>query len=302
MLIEHVDAIVDMRRNQTLVHGEVPGKGPEVLANLRETGTAGGYDRAARYDWSVDLNAPLAQPGKPVDVLLVAGEGAFDMRYQRTLRALVKVLNQAGVDYAVLGAGETDTGDVARRLGDEATFQQLAATMIQTLSTLTFRRIVTADPHVMHSLRNEYRAFGGRYEVLHHTTLLAQLVDAGKLAPKAAEALAGRRITYHDPCYLGRYNGETDAPRKLLKTIGIQVVEMERHGTRGRCCGGGGGAPLTDIPGKQRIPDIRMADARAVGAEVVAVGCPNCTAMLEGVVGPRPEVLDVAELVAASLD
>ncbi|GAB6851634.1 (Fe-S)-binding protein [Paraburkholderia kururiensis] len=302
MLIEHVDAIVDMRRNQTLVHGEVPGKGPEVLANLRETGTAGGYDRAARYDWSVDLNAPLAQPGKPVDVLLVAGEGAFDMRYQRTLRALVKVLNQAGVDYAVLGAGETDTGDVARRLGDEATFQQLAATMIQTLSTLTFRRIVTADPHVMHSLRNEYRAFGGRYEVLHHTTLLAQLVDAGTLAPKAAEALASRRITYHDPCYLGRYNGETDAPRKLLKTIGIQVVEMERHGTRGRCCGGGGGAPLTDIPGKQRIPDIRMADARAVGAEVVAVGCPNCTAMLEGVVGPRPEVLDVAELVAASLD
>ncbi|MEX3922119.1 (Fe-S)-binding protein [Paraburkholderia sp. BR10872] len=302
MLIEHVDAIVDMRRNQTLVHGEVPGKGPEVLANLRETGTAGGYDKAARYDWSVDLNAPVAQPGKRVDVLVVAGEGAFDMRYQRTLRALVKVLNKAGVNYAVLGVRETDTGDVARRLGDEATFQQMAKQMMTTLASLDFARIVTADPHVMHSLRNEYRAFGGRYEVLHHTTYLAELAATGRIAPKAVQALAEKRTTYHDPCYLGRYNGETEAPRKLLKTIGIKVVEMERHGMRARCCGGGGGAPLTDIPGKQRIPDIRIADARAVNAEVVAVGCPQCTAMLEGVVGPRPDVLDVAELVAASLE
>jgi Fe-S oxidoreductase len=302
MLIEHVDAIVDMRRNQTLVHGTVPGKGPEVLANLRETGTAGGYDKSARYDWAVDLGAPLAQPGKPVDVLLVAGEGAFDMRYQRTLRALVKVLNTAGVDYALLGAVETDSGDVARRLGDEATFQQMAVQLRDTLASLQFRRIVTADPHVMHSLRNEYRALGARYEVLHHTALLASLVASGRLAPRAAGALDERRITYHDPCYLGRYNGETEAPRQLLKSIGIRVVEMERHGMRGRCCGGGGGAPLTDIPGKQRIPDIRIADARTIGADVVAVGCPNCTAMLEGVVGPRPQVLDVAELVAAALE
>ncbi|WP_233885477.1 (Fe-S)-binding protein [Paraburkholderia flagellata] len=302
MLIEHVDAIVDMRRNQTLVHGEVPGKGPEVLANLRETGTAGGYDKTARYDWAVDLNAPVAQPGKRVDVLVVAGEGAFDMRYQRTLRALVKVLNKAGVNYAVLGARETDTGDVARRLGDEATFQRMAKQMMATLATLDFARIVTADPHVMHSLRNEYRALGGRYEVLHHTTFLAELAATGRIAPKAVQALAEKRTTYHDPCYLGRYNGETEAPRKLLKTIGIKVVEMERSGMRARCCGGGGGAPLTDIPGKQRIPDIRIADARAVNADVVAVACPQCTAMLEGVVGPRPDVLDVAELVAASLE
>ncbi|UDM49143.1 (Fe-S)-binding protein [Cupriavidus sp. MP-37] len=302
MLIEHVDAIVDMRRNQTLVHGTVPGKGAEVLANLRETGTMGGYDKGARYDWSVDLNAPVARPGHAVDVLIVAGEGGFDMRYQRTLRALVKVLDKAGVDYAVLGEVETDTGDVARRLGDEATFQQLAKHLIGTLDALSFGQIVTADPHVMHSLRNEYRALGLRVTVKHHTTYLAELASSGLIAPKAVEALREKRTTYHDPCYLGRYNGETEAPRKLLKTIGIQVVEMERHGMRGRCCGGGGGAPLTDIPGKQRIPDIRIADARAVGAEVVAVGCPNCTAMLEGVVGPRPDVLDVAELVAASLE
>lgn len=304
MLIEHVDAIVDMRRNQTLTLGTVPGKGPDVLANLRETGTAGGYDKTVRYDWAVDLQAPLAQPGVPVDVLLVAGEGAFDMRYQRTLRALIKILNRAGVDYAVLGAAETDTGDVARRLGDEATFERMAKQLTGTLGALDFKRIVTADPHVLHSLRNEYRALGARYEVLHHTGLIAELVTQGALSPspRAAEALRERKVTYHDPCYLGRYNGETEAPRKLLEAIGIDVLEMERHGQRGRCSGGGGGAPLTDIPGKQRIPDIRIADARAVGAEIVAVGCPGCTAMLEGVVGPRPEVLDVAELVAAALE
>ncbi|PMS21970.1 (Fe-S)-binding protein [Trinickia dabaoshanensis] len=302
MLIEHVDAIVDMRRNRTLTEGDIPGKAPEVLANLRETGSAGGYDIAARYDWAVDLNARVAQPGVAVDVLLIAGEGAFDMRYQRTLRALVKVLNKAGVDFAVLGGAEADTGDVARRLGDEATFRAMAGRMTATLGALSFKRIVTADPHVMHSLRNEYRAFGVRYEVQHHTSLIAELVQSGRVSPKASAALADKRITYHDPCYLGRYNGETEAPRRALKSIGIKVIEMERHGMRGRCCGGGGGAPLTDIPGKARIPDIRMGDARAIGADVVAVGCPNCTAMLEGVVGPRPEVLDVAELVASALE
>jgi len=302
MLIEHVDAIVDMRRNQTLVEGTVPGKGPITLANLRETGSANGYDIGARYDWAVDLQVQVAQPGRRVDVLLIAGEGAFDMRYQRTLRALVKVLNRAGIDYAVLGGVETDTGDTARRLGDEATFQQLASKLIGTLSQYSFGKIVTADPHVLHSLRNEYRALGGFYEVQHHTALIDELIASGKLSPRAAAAYADSKITYHDPCYLGRYNGETEAPRRVLKSIGIKVVEMERNGMRGRCCGGGGGAPLTDIPGKRRIPDIRIDDARGVGANIVAVGCPNCTAMLEGVVGPRPEVLDVAELVAAALE
>ncbi|MFM0195674.1 (Fe-S)-binding protein [Paraburkholderia strydomiana] len=302
MLIEHVDAIVDMRRNQTLVEGTVPGKGPITLSNLRETGSSNGYDIGARYDWAVDLQVQVAQPGRRVDVLLIAGEGAFDMRYQRTLRALVKVLNRAGVDYAVLGGVETDTGDTARRLGDEATFQQLAKKLIGTLSQYSFGKIVTSDPHVLHSLRNEYRALGGFYEVQHHTALIDELVATGKLSPRALAAYADSKITYHDPCYLGRYNGETEAPRRVLKSIGIKVVEMERHGMRGRCCGGGGGAPLTDIPGKRRIPDIRIDDARGIGAEIVAVGCPNCTAMLEGVVGPRPEVLDVAELVAAALE
>lgn len=300
MLIEHVDAIVGMRRSLNLNQGDAPGKAAEALANLRETATQGGYPRAARYHWAVDLEVRTIAPGEPVDVLLVAGEGAFDMRYQRTLRALVKALKAAQVDFAVLGERECDSGDTARRLGDEATFQQLARRNIELLSQLQFRRIVTPDPHVLHSLRNEYPALGGRYEVVHHTAFLMALADQGKL--KLGKSAETRALTYHDPCYLGRYNGETEAPRALLRKIGIPVREMERSGLRGRCCGGGGGAPLTDIAGKQRIPDIRMNDARAVDAQVMAVACPQCTAMLEGVVGVRPEVLDVAELVAGALE
>ena len=299
MLIEHVDAIVDLRRNITLTTGELPGTAPETLANLRETATVGGHDIATRQHWSIDLDVPHAQPGQPFDVLLIAGEGAFDMRYQRTLRALVKSLRAANIDFAVLADTEFDTGDTARRLGDEATFQLLAQRNIANFARFDFRRIVTPDPHVLNSLKNDYPALGGHLTVLHHSTFLAQLAKSGQL--QLGPSPDSRAVTYHDPCYLGRYNGEIQAPRDLLKAIGIEVQEMERSGLRGRCCGGGGGAPLTDIPGKQRIPDIRMADARATGAAIVAVACPQCTAMLEGVVGTRPEVLDIAELVAASL-
>lgn len=301
MLIEHVDAIVDLRRYQTLTLGAVPGKAPEVLANLRETASCGAYDLGARYHWAVDLKVRQAEPGSAVEVLLMVGEGAYDMRYQRTLRALVKVLQAAQVDFAVLGEYEADTGDVARRLGDEATFVKLARRNIEVLGRLTFKRILTADPHVLHCLKNEYPAFGGRYEVLHHTTFLAALARDKQIV-LTHQAASDAQLTYHDPCYLGRYNGETAAPRELLQQLGFSIKEMARHGMQSRCCGGGGGAPLTDIPGKYRIPDIRIQDARAVDARQVVVACPNCTAMLEGVVGPRPAVIDIAELVAAALE
>ncbi|MFM9835495.1 MAG: (Fe-S)-binding protein [Methylophilaceae bacterium] len=300
MLIEHVDAIVGMRRNITLTKGEVPGKGPITLDNLRQTSTIGGFDRNARYYWAIDLDVKTIQVSQPVDVLLMVGEGAFDMRYQRTLRALVKVLKNAKVDFAVMGNLERDTGDTARRLGDEATFQALALENIATLNQLSFKRILTADPHVLHSLKNEYPDFGGNFTVLHHTTFLAELASSGALKLGQSEEI--RQLTYHDPCYLGRYNGEIQAPRALLRSMGIQVNEMERAGLQARCCGGGGGAPLTDIPGKKRIPDIRIVDAKQVGAEVVAVACPQCTAMLEGVVGNRPEILDIAELVLSAME
>jgi Fe-S oxidoreductase len=240
---------------------------------------------------------------KEAEVLFWVSDGAFDMRSQRILRAFVKVLKAAGVDFAVLGDEERDSGDVARRLGDDATFQSLAKRNIAVLNKYRFKRIVTTDPHAFHVLKNEYGDFypngkGGDYEVLHHTTFINELVQQGRLQ---LDAFKGGTVTYHDPCYLGRYNGEYDSPRDLLKALGIELAEMERSGFRSRCCGGGGGAPITDIPGERRIADMRMEDARAVGAELVAVGCQQCTAMLEGVVEPRPVIKDIVELVSEAL-
>jgi len=300
MLIEHVDAVIDLRRGRTLNTGDLPGKGQETLANLRETASPGGYDLATRYHWATDLNLPLAVPGRPVEVLLLAGESAFDLRAQGSLRSLVRLLRAAGVDFAILGSLEPDCGDTARRLGDEAGFQALAQRMIALLAPLSFQSIVTADPHVMHSLKNEYPALGGQYQVMHHSSFLAALTRDGRL--RLGRSLEDRTITYHDPCYLGRYNGETEAPRALLGAIGLKVTEMARSRLSARCCGGGGGAPLSDIAGERRIPDMRMDDARATGAALVAVGCPNCRTMLEGVVGPRPEIVDISELLAQALE
>lgn len=298
MMIEHVDAIVDMRRHLTLEKGATPNKGAEVLDNLIATDNPGGFNPGGRLNWAADLNLPLMSDKQNVDVLFWVGDGAFDMRNQRTLRAFVKVLKAAKVDFAVLGLEERDSGDVARRLGDEATFQLLAKRNIATLAKYQFKRIVTCDPHSFHVLKNEYGELGGRYSVLHHSTYMDELISGQKLNLGTHK---GGSVTYHDPCYLGRYNGEYEAPRAVLNAIGIEVKEMQRSGFRSRCCGGGGGAPITDIPGKQRIPDMRMVDIKETAAELVAVGCPQCTAMLEGVVGPRPEVKDIAELVAEVL-
>lgn len=310
MLIEHVDLVVDLRRHLTLVGGVVPNKGAEALDALRETDTQGRWPLAARWSWATDLGLPLAAPGQPQEWLLLAGEAGFEQRGQKTLRALIQALKAGGISPAVLGAAETDCGDLARRLGDEAGYQRLARQLMATLEAHPAAQLVTADPHLLHALRNEYplldpawaeRLRSRRTLVWHHTELLADLLQRGTLRPRAVQAQA-EPITLHDPCYLGRYNGQTEAPRRALAAIGVRVVEMARHGPQARCCGGGGGAPATDIPGRRRIPDLRMDDARATGAGVVAVACPQCAQMLEGVVGPRPEVLDVAELVARALE
>ena len=299
MMIEHVDAIVDMRRFQTLEMGATPNKAPAVLEELRATDTVGGKSVATRLDWAADLRLPVLADKKECDVLLWLGEGCYDMRNQRTLRAVVKLLRAAEVDFAVLGAEELDCGDVARRLGDEVTFVDLAKRNIATLAQYRFSRIVTSDPHIMHTVKNEYPAFGGRYDVLHHSTFLAQLLTEGKLK---VGKLDTKSITFHDPCYLGRYNGETSAPRAVLNSIGVKVVEMEKSGMRSSCCGWGGGSTFTDIPGKRRIPDVRMDHVRETGAGIVAVACPNCAIMLEGVVQPRADVADVAELLASAVE
>ena len=302
MMIEHVDAIVDMRRFLTMEKGNTPNKGAETLENLIATDNPGGNDPGSRMHWAADQNLNLMSDVKAADVLFWVGDGAFDMRSQRILRAFVKIMKQAGVDFAVLGNEERDVGDVARRLGDDATFQSLAKHNIATMKKYGFKRIVTTDPHAFHCLNNEYGELGGDFEVLHHSTFINELLTTGALN---VSAYKGGAVTYHDPCYLGRYNGEYDSPRALLKALGIDIAEMERSGFRSRCCGGGGGAPITDIPGEKRIADMRMEDASATGAELVAVGCQQCTAMLEGVVGgegePLPQVMDLAEIVVTHL-
>jgi len=298
MMIEHVDAIVDMRRFQTLERGLTPNKGAETLDNLIATDNPNGMDPASRTHWAADQNLPLMKDVQEAEVLFWVSDGAFDMRSQRILRAFVKLLKAAKVNFAILGDEECDSGDVARRLGDEATFQSLAKRNIAVLEQYSFKQIVTTDPHAFHCLKNEYGDFGGHYDVQHHTMFINALVASGQLK---LSAFKGGKVTYHDPCYLGRYNGEYDSPRELLAVLGIELIEMERSGFRSRCCGGGGGAPITDVPGERRIADMRMEDIRSTGADVVAVGCQQCTAMLEGVVEPGPDVQDIAEIVAQSL-
>lgn len=295
MMIEHVDLMVDLRRHHALDSGQIPGQAPEVLENLRQTDTQGGDGTHARLGWAADLSLPVLSPEGETDVLLWIGEGGFNERHRQTLRALVALMRRAGVDFAVLGSDELDCGDTARRLGEEAIFQDLAARNTATLRRRRFARIVTADPHVYNSLRNDYPLLGARFPVLHHSELLAELVQQGRLP---ALRQIEQPLAYHDPCYLARYNGEVNAPRVVLDHVGGQRVEMPRSGARTRCCGGGGGAPLTDIPGERRMADQRMDDVRATPAGMLAVACPNCMTMLEGVSGPRPQVVDIAELLA----
>ncbi|MCP1558645.1 UNVERIFIED_ORG: Fe-S oxidoreductase [Methylobacterium sp. SuP10 SLI 274] len=299
MMIEHVDAVVSLRRHETLERGALPEKAVVPVTELRQSGDPGGRPLASRTDFAAGLDLPRIAERERVDVLLWLGEGAYDLRYGRSLRALVRLLREAQVDFAVLGAEERDTGDLARRLGDEATFQALARENIATLAKYRFKRIVTADPHALHALRNEYPAFGGHYTVTHHTALLLELIRAGKLNPGRLPDLS---VTYHDPCYLARYNGETEAPRAVLDAIGVTRREMTRSGRRAMCCGGGGGAPVSDVPGERRIPDIRMAQAAETGAGIVAVACPSCTAMLEGVTDRKAEIRDVAELLLQAVE
>ncbi len=300
MMIEHVDAVVELRRYQTLEEGATPGKGSQVLEDLRGSDNLSGRPPERRMDWATDLNLPRLRDRGSCEVLLWIGEGAYEMRNQQTLRALVQLLHKAEVEFATLGEEELDCGHVARVLGDEALFQDLRHRNLQTLAQYRFQRIVTADPHVLHTLRNEYPELSDGCPVEHHSAFLTRLIEQGRLNPNPEEGPSA--VTFHDPCYLARANRETQAPRDMLNTLGIEVREMAKSGERTSCCGWGGGASFTDVPGERRIPDVRMDHARATEAETVGVACPNCAVMLEGVVGPGPEVKDLAELLLEGVE
>ncbi len=252
--------------------------------------------------------AEMMAAGETPDILFWVGcAGSFDARAQKITKAFATILNKVGVKFAILGKEELCTGDPARRAGNEFLFQMMAYQNIQTLNMYGIRKIVTTCPHCFNILKNEYPELGGNYEVIHHTTLLQQLIAEGKVRMKAGETFKGVKITYHDSCYLGRANDIYEAPRQVLEALDAELVEMKRCRKNGLCCGAGGAQMFKEEEkGTTRINWERANEAVETGSNIVAAACPFCNTMLtDGVKATEKEgdvqVLDVAELVARSL-
>lgn len=256
----------------------------------------------------VPVMADLFANGKKPEYLFWVGSaGAFDDRYKRVTQAFVKILTYFGVNYAVLGTEESSSGDVARRAGNEMLFQMQALMNIELMDSYEVTKIITCDPHVYNTFKNEYPDYGAKYEVIHHSQFLQNLIKEGKLNLDS-EKFKGQKITYHDPCYLGRANGEYNAPRKVLAAIPSKLVEMKRNKSSALCCGAGGGQMFKEAEkGNKEVFMERTDDALATGADVIATACPYCMVMMtDGLkyANKNDEVknYDIAELVAMSLN
>jgi Fe-S oxidoreductase len=259
-----------------------------------------------------DMHVPtmaefMAKGEKPEVLFWVGCAGSFDQRAQKITKAFVTILEKVGIKYAILGKEEMCTGDPARRAGNEFMFQMMAYQNIQILNGYEIKKIVTACPHCFNIFKNEYPVLGGNYEVIHHATFIQQLIDEGKIVMNEDGSFKGKKITYHDSCYLGRANGIYEAPRKVLEAMDVALVEMKRCKSNGLCCGAGGAQMFKEEEkGDLRINIDRSNEAIATGANVIAAACPFCNTMLtDGVKNKEKEdevqVLDIAELVAASI-
>ena len=253
--------------------------------------------------------ADMMASGESPDILFWVGcAGSFDDRAKKITKALVKILNHCKVNFAVLGTEESCTGDPAKRAGNEFTFQMQALMNIELLNGYEVKKIVTACPHCFNTLKNEYPELGGNYEVIHHTQLIQDLINTGKLALEGGETFKGKKITFHDPCYLGRANDVYEAPRSLIEKLDAELVEMKRCKTKGLCCGAGGAQMFKEAEkGNKEINIERTEDALETQAEIIATGCPFCnTMMTDGVKNFEKEgavkVMDVAELIAHAAD
>ncbi len=306
IFIEHVPKIIDMRRYLVMTESKMSDEAQLFLKNMDDRMhpfAGGGKDRE---EWFEDLDVKVYGRGDEADTLFWVGcSGAMIDRNIETSRALVKVMQAGGVDFALLGNEEQCSGDPARRVGGELTYQVCAKENIETFKNYGIKKVVTACPHCFNTLKNEYPEYGGDLEVVHHSELIDDLLKQGKLEPRKKLD----SVTYHDPCYLGRHNDVYDAPREILKAITApgEFIEMERSGSKSRCCGSGGGYAWMDDEPEKRINHSRVEDIQACGAKNAAVGCPFCMQMFEDGLGARdPEgrirAADVAELVAETLE
>ncbi len=257
----------------------------------------------------VPTMAEMMARGENPEILFWVGcAGSFDQRAQKITKAFATILQKTGTSFAILGKEEMCTGDPARRAGNEFLFQMMAYNNIQLLNGYGIKKIVTTCPHCFNTLKNEYPALGGQYEVIHHTTLLQQLIDEGKVKLKEGGSFKGKRISFHDSCYLGRANNIYEAPRKVLEALDAELVEMKRCRSNGLCCGAGGAQMFKEEEkGSTRVNWERSEEAIATNASVIAVGCPFCNTMLsDGIKAKEKEgeiaILDVAEMVAQSME
>jgi len=300
--IEHIDHVIDLRRNLVMVESRFPEEAGTMLRDVDKSSNPWGKPQADRTQWADGLGVRVLQPGDPApDVLFWVGcAPAFDERARQGAVSTAKLMLAAGVDFAILGPREACTGDPARRMGDEYTFQRLAGENVGTLNEAGVKKIVTTCPHCFNSIGNEYPDFGGHYEVVHHTEFLAELIRDGKLNPVAGE----QKITYHDSCYLARHNDVRSQPRELVAAVG-QAIEMPRNRERTFCCGAGGARMWMEEKRGRPINQERVREAAETGAETLAVACPFCTVMLDDGVretGANLKVIDLATLLHEAVE
>jgi Fe-S oxidoreductase len=307
--IEHIDAIVDMRRYQVLMESEFPSEAGLMLRNVENQGDPWGLGQAKRTEWTntLDFEIPVITGTIPDDIeylYWVGCAGALDERARKGVQATARMLHRAGVTFGILGPKESCTGDPVRRLGNEYLYQEQGRLNIATLDGVGAKKIIASCPHCFNTIKNEYPSLGGNYEVIHHAELLEHLVRTGKLTPGTGYK---GKVTYHDPCYLGRHNRIIEEPRSVLSAIpGVEQIEMRRCKERGFCCGAGGARMWLEENIGKRINMERMDEALGTGADVVSTACPYCMIMLDDAVRANGKeddvrVLDLSQLVEESL-